>query len=202
MWKINIFNVFLNPANVNTENISESAQEIYRVYKSTGDKTVMPRVIPYYFDEKGVKRTLNSKERSEFQKISGTIIEENIANLLNNTNYVNMSDIDKSAVLNNLVNYAYNKARYEMFGTEMSNQYNKVNEWTTQGGTVSDYYANKEECDYSLENPKKYKTMTSLGLSYKDYEKYSKDISDLKKQGLIRSEFFSKIIIKFKSYML
>lgn len=180
--KNNIFNVFLNPANVNTENISESAQEIYRVYKSTGDKTVMPRVIPYYFDEKGVKRTLNSKERSEFQKISGTIIEENIANLLNNTNYVNMSDIDKSAVLNNLVNYAYNKARYEMFGTEMSNQYNKVNEWTTQGGTVSDYYANKEECDYSLENPKKYKTMTSLGLSYKDYEKYSKDISDLKKQ--------------------
>ena len=180
--KNNIFNVFFNPANVNTENISESAQEIYRVYKSTGDKTVMPRVIPYYFDEKGVKRTLTSTERSEFQKISGAIIEENVENLLNNQNYVNMNDTDKSAVLNNLVNYAYNKARYEMFGTEMSNQYNKVNEWTEQGGKVSDYYANKEENDYSLENPKKYNTMNTFNLSYEDYTKYSKEISNIKEQ--------------------
>lgn len=180
--KNNIFNVFLNPANVNTENISESAQEIYKVYKSTGDKTVMPRVIPYYFDEKGVKRTLTATERSRFQKISGQIIEENVTNLLNNIDYVNMSDVNKSAVLNNLVNYAYNKARYEMFGTEMSNQYNKVNEWTAQGGKVSDYYANKEENDYSLENPKKYNTMTAFDLSYSDYTKYSKEISDIKEQ--------------------
>lgn len=180
--KNNIFNVFLNPANVNTENISDSAQEIYRVYKSTGDKTVMPRVIPYYFDEKGAKRTLTSSERSEFQKISGAIIEENVENLLNNQNYVNMNDVDKSAVLNNLVNYAYNKARYEMFGTEMSNLYNKVNEWTSQGGSVSDYYVNKEENDYSLENPKKYNTMTAFNLSYEDYTKYSKEISNIKDQ--------------------
>ena len=180
--KNNIFNVFLNPANVNTENISESAQEIYRVYKSTGDKTIMPRVIPYYFDEKGTKRTLNAKERSEFQKISGQIIEQNVAELINNINYANLSDIDKSAVLNNLVNYAYNKARYEMFGTEMSNQYNKVNEWTSQGGSVSDYYANKEENDYSLENSKKYNTMTAFNLSYSDYNKYSQEINDIKEQ--------------------
>lgn len=180
--KNNIFNVFLNPANINTENISESAEEIYRVYKATGDKTVMPRVIPYYFNEDGVKKTLTSKERSEFQKISGKIIEDNVSNLLNNINYVNMSDTDKSTVLNNIVNYAYNKARYEMFGTEMSNVYNKVNEWTSQGGSVSDYYANKEENDYSLENPKKYNTMVSFDLSYADYNKFSQEINSLKNQ--------------------
>lgn len=180
--KNNIFNVFLNPANINTENISESAEEIYRVYKSTGDKTVMPRVIPYYFNEDGVKKTLTSKERSEFQKISGKIIEDNVSRLLNNINYVNMSDIDKSTVLNNIVNYAYNKARYEMFGTEMSNLYNKVNEWTSQGGSVSDYYANKEENDYFLENPKKYNTMVSFDLSYDDYNKFSQEINSLKSQ--------------------
>ena len=180
--KNNIFNVFLNPANVNTENISKSAQEIYRVYKSTGDKTVMPRVIPYYFNEDGVKRTLTSKERSQFQKISGEIIEENIVNLINNSNYINMNDIDKSTVLNNLVNYAYNKARYEMFGIEMSNLYNKVNEWTEQGKSVADYYANKEENDYSLENPKKYNTITNFNLSYESYTKYSKEINSIKNQ--------------------
>ena len=180
--KNNIFNVFLNPANINTENISESAEEIYRVYKSTGDKTVMPRVIPYYFNEDGVKKTLTSKERSEFQKIAGKIIEDNVSNLLNNINYVNMSDIDKSTVLNNIVNYAYNKARYEMFGTEMSNVYNKVNEWTSQGGSVSDYYANKEENDYFLLNPKKYSAMKLFDLNYKDYVKYSEKINNIKSQ--------------------
>ena len=180
--KNNIFNVFLNPANINTENISESAEEIYRVYKSTGDKTVMPRVIPYYFNEDGVKKTLTSKERSEFQKISGKIIEDNVSRLLNNINYVNMSDIDKSTVLNNIVNYAYNKARYEMFGTKMSNLYNKVNEWTGQGRLVSDYYANKEENDYSLENPQKYNTITNFNLSYESYTKYSKEINNIKNQ--------------------
>lgn len=200
--KNNIFNVFFNPANVNTENISESAQEIYKVYKSTGDKTVMPRVIPYYFDEKGVKRTLTSKERSEFQKISGQIIEENVAKLINNSNYVNMSDIDKSAVLNNLVNYAYNKARYEMFGTEMSNQYNKVNEWVAQGGSVSDYYANKEENDYYLENPEKYKTFTYLGISYKDYCEYQKAIKEIKdKYDDIENPYTGNKAKQYKNYI-
>ena len=33
--KNNVFNVFLNPANVNSENLSESAQETYRLYKET-----------------------------------------------------------------------------------------------------------------------------------------------------------------------
>ena len=55
--KNNIFNVFLNPANVNTENISKSAAEIYRLYKSTGETNIMPRVAPYYINQNGEKET-------------------------------------------------------------------------------------------------------------------------------------------------
>ena len=64
----------------------------------------------------------------------------------------------------------------------MADKYNKVNEWTEQGGSVSDYYANKEENDYSLENPKKYNTMVSFDLSYADYNKFSQEINSLKSQ--------------------
>ena len=42
-----IFNVFINPANVNSSSISKSAQEIFKLYKATGDKTIMPRVAGY-----------------------------------------------------------------------------------------------------------------------------------------------------------
>lgn len=178
--KNNIFNVFLNPANVSTENISESAKEIYNIYKSTGDKTILPRVAPYYINDDGEKIILSGTEKTQFQKISGTIIEDNIKMLENNKHYNNLSDIDKAEVINGIVNYAYNKARKDVLGIEMSNQYNKVNEWLDNGGTVYDYYANKEENNYSLENPKKYNTLTSAGIDYYDFSDYQKYISDLK----------------------
>lgn len=178
--KNNIFNVFLNPANVSTENISESAKEIYNIYKSTGDKTILPRVAPYYINDDGEKIILSGTEKTQFQKISGTIIEDNVKMLENNKHYNSLSDIDKAEVINGIVNYAYNKARKDVLNIEMSNQYNKVNEWLDNGGTVYDYYANKEENNYSLENPKKYNTLTSAGIDYYDFSDYQKYISDLK----------------------
>ena len=41
----------------------------------------MPRVAPYSIMSGGKSEKLNSKERSEFQKISGQIVEENIKKL-------------------------------------------------------------------------------------------------------------------------
>ena len=76
--KNNIFNVFLNPANVNTENISTSAEEIYRLYKETGDKTIMPRVAPYYINKNGEKIILKSEQKTEYQKDTGKIIEDSV----------------------------------------------------------------------------------------------------------------------------
>lgn len=142
--KNNIFNVFLNPANVNTENISESASEIYRVYKVTGDQTIMPRVTPYYVDQKGEKTILSTKERTEYAKVSGKIIEDNIKLLLKNSNYVKLEDEEKSQIIKNIVDYSYNKAREDVVGIEMSNTYNGVKTYTMAKGQISDYYLAKK----------------------------------------------------------
>lgn len=142
--KNNIFNVFLNPANVNTENISESASEIYRVYKVTGDQTIMPRVTPYYINQKGEKTILSTKERTEYAKVSGKIIEDNIKLLLKNSNYVKLEDEEKSQIIKNIVDYSYNKAREDVVGIEMSNTYNGVKPYTMAKGQISDYYLAKK----------------------------------------------------------
>lgn len=142
--KNNIFNVFLNPANVNTENISESASEIYRVYKVTGDQTIMPRVTPYYVNQKGEKTILSTKERTEYAKVSGKIIEDNIKLLLKNSNYVKLEDEEKSQIIKNIVDYSYNKAREDVVGIEMSNTYNGVKTYTMAKGQISDYYLAKK----------------------------------------------------------
>ncbi len=142
--KNNIFNVFLNPANVNTENISESASEIYRVYKVTGDQTIMPRVTPYYVNQKGEKTILSTKERTEYAKVSGKIIEDNIKLLLKNSNYVKLEDEEKSQIIKNIVDYSYNKAREDVVGIEMSNTYNGVKTYIMAKGQISDYYLAKK----------------------------------------------------------
>ena len=188
--KNNIFNVFLNPANVSTENISESAEEIYRLYQETGDATIMPRVAPYYINSDGEKITMDSSQRAEYQKISGNIIEENVENLLDNSDYEKLSDEDKSSIIKSIVDYSYNKAREEVLGLEMSSTYNKVNKYTEQGGNVSDYYLNKEEINYALDNPAKYTTILQITdydnyLEYKDKIDEIRDNTDNKKEATI-----------------
>ena len=179
--KNNIFNVFLNPANVSTENISKSAEEIYRLYKETGETNIMPRVAPYYINQKGEKITMTGEERTKYQKISGMIIEDSVNKLLKNNDYQQLNNTEKADIINKIVNYSYNKAREEVLGIEMSNEYNKINSYVDDGGNVADYYLNKKEIDYSYSNPGKYKTITQI-TSYNDYLSYKENIDTIKEK--------------------
>ena len=144
--KNNLFNVFLNPANVSTENVSESAKEIYRLYKETGETNIMPRVAPYYVNKKGEKIILTTQQRTQYQKVSGAIIEENVANLLGSTAYQNMSDTKKAETINDIVNYSYNIAQNQVLGTELSKDYVKAYEYS-QIGDIGDFYEFRNSID-------------------------------------------------------
>ncbi len=152
--KNNIFNVFINPANVSTENISESANEIYRLYKETGNTNIMPRVAPYYINKDGEKITLDSNERSKYQKASGKIIETEITKLLKNNKYQKMTDDKKAEVISNIVNYSYTVAQKEVLGTELSDSYQKVYDYS-KIGTVSDFYSFRESIDDTSKETKR-----------------------------------------------
>ncbi len=142
--KNNIFNVFLNPANVNTENISESAEEIYRLYKEVGDKSIMPRVAPYYLNKKGEKITFTSEQRAEYQKVSGQIIDDNVLKLINNQQYNNLNNDKKAYIIKNLVNYSYNVAQKEVLNIEISDTYKKAYNYS-KIGNITDYYILKSQ---------------------------------------------------------
>jgi hypothetical protein len=142
--KNNVFNVFLNPANVNSENLSESASEIYRLYKETGDTTLMPRVSPYYINKNGEKTILTSEQRADYQKTSGKIIEDNVKKLLKNRTYNSLSDEEKADVINNIVNYSYNIAQKETLDFDISNAYYKAYQYSKLGN-ISDYYIIKSQ---------------------------------------------------------
>jgi len=158
----------------------------------------MPRTVDYYINNKGEKIVLTNKQREEYQKISGQIIEENIEKLLNDSNYQKLSDKEKAEVISNIVNYSYNKAKQDILGIEMADKYNKVNEWLSQGKELYSYYSNKKANDYYLESPEKYAAITSV-VDFKDYSKYLKEVNEIKEkyQGEQYSQYRKQAILKY-----
>ena len=140
---VNVFNVFLNPANTSKGKTSESAKEIYKIYQKTGDKTIMPRVAPYSIMNGGEKVNLTSKERSEFQKISGQIVEKNIKALAKTSEYKKMDQSYKAETIKSIVDYSYNYAKSKILKQPISRNFKKAYEYTKKGGALYDFYAEK-----------------------------------------------------------
>ncbi len=145
---VNPFNVFLNPANMNKGKESKSAKEIYRVYQKTGDKKIMPKVAPYdvqmTIDGKTYSKTLNAKERSQFQKISGDIVEKNVKKLNSNYLYKNeLQEDEKAEVINGIVDYAYNVAKSKALKKPISRNYKKIDSQVKSGYALYDVYADR-----------------------------------------------------------
>lgn len=137
--KNNAFNVFLNPANVSTENVSKAAKEIYKVYQATDEKNIFPRVAPYSID----RLPLSTEQRAKYQKEGGEIVEKSVNELIKNDDYKKLSNKDKTVVINKIVSYASNKAKSKVLKTKMSKYWNSVNKYIADGGTVAEYYLYK-----------------------------------------------------------
>lgn len=138
--KNNIFNVMFNPANVNKSNVSEVGQEIYDVYKMTGDGSIMPRVAPYYINQKGQKIVLSNEQIAEYQRVAGKEIEKSMKEVMKTDDYKKASDTTKATIIKNIVDYSYNLARKDVANVEMSSSYDRVNKVIEYGGTAGDYY--------------------------------------------------------------
>lgn len=150
----NIFNIFFNPANISKGKVSESAKEIYEVYQSTKDKTIMPRSAPNDLsttitNKKGEKKkkelSLDNKDKSEFLKISGGIINDNVKELKDNKYYKKLDDDEKALVIKEIVDYSYNKAKADLLDIDMSevSGYKAVTKKLKGGMALYDYYAQK-----------------------------------------------------------
>ena len=169
-----ILNSFFNPANVYPENSGAVADEVYGLYKSTGDATVIPRKAPYNLTVKGVKHTFGTEERAEFQKVVGATSNDIIENLLNERDYEDLLDSQKIELITTVYNYATAKAKsnviysYDiisaMYGGNISEDlYNRLTEAEKKKLSelyfMDDYYDSKykpkfeqgEEAEYFLE---------------------------------------------------
>lgn len=77
----NLFNVFLNPAFINTYNPSPEAQMVIDIYKNTGETEQVPRVIQKYFNVDGKRIQLTAEEYSQMQKQVGEATRKGFSNI-------------------------------------------------------------------------------------------------------------------------
>ena len=106
-------NVMFNPANTAFARTTEGAEEMYRVYKATGEKSAIAQVAPYYFNVGSEKIVLTPKQRTQYQKTIGKIASDGVENLIDNKAYKNLSDADKAEILSELYSYGNAVAKEE-----------------------------------------------------------------------------------------
>ncbi len=189
--KNNFFNVFINPANYSEGNASESAKEIYKVYQATNDKRILPRLVDNQTkNEDGTN--LTNKQKSDFLKISGDIIEKNVKELKDNYEYKNMSDEDKSETIKAIVDYAYNKARKEITGHKLSSTYKKAENAENSGYALADYYITRQnnKTTRTTSDRNRYQELADKGIDGKTYDKFNQFVSSAR--GESRSGGLSK----------
>lgn len=137
----NIFNVFLNPANVSEANATDTQKELYALYEATKDKTIFPRQAPYYLSDNGEKINLSSEERTEYQKTSGQYVAENLGALLDSEFYKSLDNEDKVELINEVISDADTVAKDKWIDNKTTEKVSSRNKELDEAGIpLIDYY--------------------------------------------------------------
>lgn len=147
MWG-RILTNFLSPANVQKGYESKAADEVYRLYQTTGQASVVPPSAPNYVNKNGGKLTLDSHKKAEYQKITGKMATEAVEGLLKNEQYTALSDEKKVELLSDIYSYSKQVAKNTVTDVEISETYAKAHEIISQGVPAYEYFLLKSIADH------------------------------------------------------
>ena len=107
----NFVNVFLNPAKTTQFKPNNVQKEILRLYQSTGDKTIFPKVAPRSFTKDGNTINLTPKEITTFQQTMGKETESRMMGIVNDKK---TGDSTKIKEMKKAIETAYDNAKMEI----------------------------------------------------------------------------------------
>jgi hypothetical protein len=109
----NIWKAFAAPGNTYPESLGEVADEVYGLYKTTADATVIPPVAPNYVEIRDHRYNFTVEQKNEYQRNMGQTSSAIISELLELDSYNDLTDEQKVKVLKSVYGFstAYAKAR-------------------------------------------------------------------------------------------
>jgi hypothetical protein len=111
--KNNLTNIFFNPGSATTFKPNEVQKEILRLYETTGDKTIFPRVAPKSITVKGETIKLTPKEMTSFQQTLGKTTEARMKALLR----TKQDDEKRVKEMEDAIEKAYDDAKMNLFAS-------------------------------------------------------------------------------------
>ena len=127
-----VLNNFLNPAYISKVDSSEMEQELQRLYDQTGDGTVFPTRAGRKITINGEEKTLTGEEYVKYATIRGQTAYGVIGNLVESSQYQDMSDEERAECVSLAYTYAtaYGKT--------------KVSDYQPDGWTAKAIYSTKQ----------------------------------------------------------
>jgi hypothetical protein len=138
---------FFSVANVSQGYSTKAGDEVYRLYQSTGEASVIPPQAPNYVTKNGGKLTISAKQKAEYQKVMGKISSEAVEKLVSNKQYSALDDDYKAELLTEIYSYARQVANKNVLGVKMTESAEKANETVSQGVPVYEYFTIKKMAD-------------------------------------------------------
>lgn len=114
----NIFNVFFNPAFVSKYKPTPEAQEMLRLFSTTGEAGQLPREIGKSIDVSGTTIKLGSVQKRRLQTYIGTKTVSGMATLMKSSEYLNYTDEQKVKVVANIVSDVVAAAKIKFLGSK------------------------------------------------------------------------------------
>ena len=109
-----VFQSFLSPGFLKTQDNSPATQEIRRLAKATGDSTVYPAAAEKSYTVRGETRTLTGEEYTRYAKAMGQTRKELVEAAVKLPAYKSMSDSEKADYIQNVYKYARETARQQV----------------------------------------------------------------------------------------
>lgn len=109
-----VFQSFISPGYLKTQDNSPATQEVRRLAKSTGESGVYPAAAEKSFTNGGKTYNLTAEEYTQYAKTMGSTRKTLVEDALKLPAYKSMSDSEKSAYIQNVYKYARETARQQV----------------------------------------------------------------------------------------
>ena len=126
-----VFQSFISPGFLKSQDNSPATQEIRRLAKATGESTVYPAAAEKSFMVNGETKYLTGEEYTKYAKTMGSTRKQIIENMLKSKGYQKLSDDDKAKA----ISYAYEYAKVK--GKQAVSSYKPSNSSFSKGALAS-----------------------------------------------------------------
>jgi hypothetical protein len=111
---LDVWDAFMSPWNTYPKSSKEVVKDIYKLYKDSGDNSVMPRIAPNYIEKSGVRINFTIEEKNNFQRAMGDRSVQMLTILFGSKEYEKLKDEQKVAIVKKIYDYSYARAKSEL----------------------------------------------------------------------------------------